>query len=842
MNEESLNNEVAKPEGFENWPKWKQEEYDVNGTTETPLMDAVMERAKIAEEKASEPELQPDKVLSKEEIDALLKVTDNSQKEETVETEPAPATEQPEVAAEPELQSEATPVSQEEKIIEPESVAEQKPESTTVVQEENNPVIDVEAKDVTSEENAPKWNEGIEWQEFEILRRELAEGEIYRNEAIGFKTKKNLYIKGSVSNEDFEKREADLDDKRFVYEEQKKLIAEKIKESFKKEAGENLTPKQEAELKSKINDIIFKELIQKENDAYIDILKANRRETLVDKAKENFKNLLGSKAMQWYLGLSKKQRMALSFGLGTVAGLTVGAGVGALGVAGYVGKRIISGAAGIGAGEWAGKKWSVEELNQKEKDEVDALKNSDKSLEEKSKELAEIEKKYKRERVKMTLKRVGVTVAAGAGTGLLTNLAEGAFTGTGGVTRGVTEARGGKTSNIIENNTPKTRVAESLEKTSAPEKMFSDPSVLKHEVAAGDSTWKILKETLDHNDQFKGLTEAQKTYVLSTLTNKMLQSPENYGLSHDGIIHVGDKTDFTKLFEDTKEVSSILSKAKGTIAPGSPQEASILSNNEKISSWVETHQNQSLNEDKVAEILSNKPKVEVAPEPEIETPNQLEAEALTQPVSEPVPEATPETGHNDYPNEEQLRGEIEANQRLSQVEQPEILPKSPNFDENQIHQEIAEAKRKLAELENHNSGTKNPNMERSFTPDIYGGKFNQNVEEAFRSEINDIYGKKGLLGIGKISGVNTKEWAEMARLPATKIVEYYTGDSTKSDLSPEIIKELIKSKSHGALMRQTIGLMEQSSGAVKPFANENMEQFIKRLGGYVLKTHLQKAA
>ena len=111
------------------------------------------------------------------------------------------------------------------------------------------------------------------------------------------------------------------------------------------------------------------------------------------------------------------------------------------------------------------------------------------------------------------------------------------------------------------------------------EKLFSDPSVLVHEVKAGDSTWKILKDTLENNGQFKGMTEAQKTYVLSTLTNKALQHPENYGLGRGGAIHIDDKTDFTKLFENTKEVKSIFNKAEQTIATGSAQEISILENN-----------------------------------------------------------------------------------------------------------------------------------------------------------------------------------------------------------------------------------------------------------------------
>lgn len=115
------------------------------------------------------------------------------------------------------------------------------------------------------------------------------------------------------------------------------------------------------------------------------------------------------------------------------------------------------------------------------------------------------------------------------------------------------------------------------------------------------------------------------------------------------------------------------------------------------------------------------------------------------------------------------------------------------------------------------------------------------TEKAFINEINNVYSKRGLFR--NVAGVDTKEWGEMARLPAGKVVEYYTGDSAKSGLPEDIAEKLSKSAKHKALIKQVTGLMERSNGAVKPFEKESMEQFIKRLGGYILKTYLlQKAA
>jgi hypothetical protein len=292
------------------------------------------------------------------------------------------------------------------------------------------------------------------------------------------------------------------------------------------------------------------------------------------------------------------------------------------------------------------------------------------------------------------------------------------------------------------------------------------------------------------------MTPAQKMFVLSMLTDKVLRSPKDYGLAEDGILRVGDNLDFTKLFENTKEIKSILDKAEQTITPGSPKEKSIIENNEKISNWIKTHTNETLDESRVVEILNSKPRVEPMPEPIIIRPK-------------------------------------------------DSTPPVKKIDENQIHEEIVQAKERIAQLESEKIVPKSPSLERTLASDsknyVSDIKFKQEVETAFKNEIDSIYGKKGLLGMGKMSGINSKEWGEMARLPASKVIEYYTSDSSNPDLAA-VAERLSKSKEHGILMKQVVGLMEKSSGAVKPFEGENMEQFIKRLGGYILRTFSQQNA
>lgn len=112
------------------------------------------------------------------------------------------------------------------------------------------------------------------------------------------------------------------------------------------------------------------------------------------------------------------------------------------------------------------------------------------------------------------------------------------------------------------------------------------------------------------------------------------------------------------------------------------------------------------------------------------------------------------------------------------------------------------------------------------------------MDAALKAEVDSVYGKKGFMKFGRVAGINTEEWGKMSRLPAGKIVEYYMGDSTRSGLDPEVIKELVKSKKHNVFMSQVAGLIEQSNGTVKPFDNESVEQFLKRLGGYVLRAHV----
>jgi len=693
-------------------------------------------------------------------------------------------------------------INQEQPVIpEPQPVV-PSPEPVPVVLEEKTPVA--------QEEKISDWKKSEEWKNFERMRNDVARWEAPISQ-LGMSS-------------------LGLELKRSEYRTYKEAIAKKIGESLRKEAGENLTPEKEAELNQKIHDTVFEELLNKERDSYKKTLQERRDETLTDKTKEVLKAALGTKTVQWYLKLPRLQRMAITTTLGTVVGVASGA-AGALGVAGYSAFRISRAAASFGAssaGSFYGEKnknWSLEELNKKEQKDTEVLKNSNKSLEEKSKEFEEIKNNYEKLRRSAALKKATLTVGLGAGMGLLAGLSEHLISGTG-------------SSSVLEHaDRPKTSAGQNaLDQTPKPtqpvtsesvapepvvtsvEKIISDSSLFKHQVVQGDSTWKILEKTLDGNEQFKGMTEAQKTYVLSTMTNKALQHPENYGLGHEGAIHIGDKTDFSKLFENTKEVKSILNKAQETISPGSAQENSILTNNAKIADWVKENPNVKITNDKVAEILATKPKVEVIPEPVVP-----KTEVIPEPV---IPVVEPEAPVEATPLEPAHPETIAETPPPEPVlEQP--IPKSSPDDllqQKQLKDEIAEARQQLQTLEANKGGLRTMFNDASEQGD---------VKAALTNGVNTFYDKHGVFGFGTIAGINTSEWRFMSKLPANKILEYYTHDATKSGLSAKIIEELSKSPKHDVFIKQVAGFIEQSN--VKPFENENIEQFLERLTSFVLK-------
>jgi hypothetical protein len=615
------------------------------------------------------------------------------------------------------------------------------------------------------------------------------------------------------------------------------------------------------ELSQVIHDKINEELLDKEQNSYKKALQEHRTETFGDKAKEALKTALGAKAVQWYLRLPKTQRMALNFALGTSIGLAAGLGA-SVGAAGYVGFRAVRYGASFGGstlGTAIGEKkksWSLEDLDKKEKEETESMENSDKSWDEKSREFEEIKNRYEKERRNIKLKKAAVAVGFGAGSGILAGLS-GHLTN---VAEVVSTPKGGNIGGV------KTGIAEHLEnvkpKVSA-EKLFENPENLKHIKVGGkvNSFWDTVKKGLDENERFKNFTEAQKQNAASFYANKGINNPGKYGLTPDsnfGVrVETGKEVDLSKLFANAEEMKKVLNgAAKKTLE----EQKEILERSTKIAGWVKANPNGSLTEDKVSEILSSKPKTEISPESIMKNRIHEVLGDNPAPVEPPSPmpthlEAQPEPPKAQFPSH---FPDYRAGGGVVAAGMAPIIGTLDKKGQEQMHKEIRgeidEAKSKLAKLEEKNevkgvTNIRNPNLERSFASD---SELTQEIDEAFKRGVDTIYGKSGFMGLGKTIGVNTKEWGEMARLPASKVVEYYTGDSTKSGLfpDPEDAKKLSESKNHNAFMRQTSDLINEANrlaierGGVdvkfKPFDNgENMEQFIKRLAGYISKISSQ---
>lgn len=689
-------------------------------------------------------------------------------------------------------------------------------------------------EEILKNEEWKSWDEGEEWQRFISDRKEAFAAQFRIDENRG------------IENADDKKKIEEIEKKR---EEMKNFISSAIR----RERGyDNLSDEDKRKLDVEIRRTISKKLVEEDNQAYLTMLRANKKETTVDKLRLEALKALKSKAVQWYLGLSKNKRMAVNFALGSTVGLVAGA-AGSVGVASYLGWRVArfgaSALSGTAAGEWANKKWSVEELNQKEKEEKDALAESDLSLVEQKKGLEEINERYQKERTKAVTKRMLVTVGAGAGAGLLAGLVENIVGNLGSSNAtDFLEAKDSKTG-VLENKLPprkgyappETKTSENMtkvpkmvesEKIISNEKDFKDPSVVKHEVVRGDSVWKILKDTLENYQEFKNIKgngtaeeiakqiEAKQTRILQLYTMEVLKNHQQYDIGSNGEIKIGQEIDFSKLFENREKFEAIIEEAESL-----DQEKinSIVLNNDKIEQWLKDNPNKPFSNE---EIFSSKPKA--IPEPLGNSDKSFSEtdEIRAKKIGEITKEENPEI-NNDV-----------SKSRLA--EKPDLYRDGELINEASILRQsadLAQASSKKLDFENNNAKPEQISGLRTMSRDV--AEITARLNNAFGEEIDRIYGKSGFLGIGSVRGVDTAEWKEMGRLPADKVLKYFTGDSSESGLPIEIVKKLAESKKHTALMEQIVGLMEKSDNVIRPNPSENVSDFVKRLGAHIMRSHMQ---
>lgn len=726
------------------------------------------------------------------------------------------------------------------------------------------PIVDVKAEEVPNgnkEENIHNWRESEEWKQFEKIEKDVAEARAQKRG------------EGSILGMD-----ANLDNLEDVYEAKRKQIALLIESDYRQKNGldEGPLPREQ---QRELNDLLVKETIEdskKRRQEHLDALKTGEDKNWKTRGLEVLRKATKIKAVEWYLKQDKWTRAATNtaiFGVAIGAGTFVGGGAAsvALGAVAYRGARAAGSILGSGLGVAADRKFfkekQIDKVNEQEKIEIDEIKNDNfLSAKDKESKLDEIKSRYSKEKKWIMMRKAGMAIVGGLlGGSAAGGILDFAYGGASVPTESQGSKGGGTTEPSVKpapEATPSKPAAPETPKTPEPEPvleakletkpLFTDPSILKHQNVKGDSTWKILEKTLENNDKFKGLTEAQKTYVVSNFTNKIIENPDVYGVGKGGTLEIGKQTDLTKLFEDSKEAESIFEKARETVKAGSMREETILENNAKIATWLKEHPDEYLSEGKVSEILSTKPKVFFTKEqvPEF-TQNELEA-----------------LENDGVRLSKGVEKNIETPQKIGTVDDAAV--QKPNVKAGNVidiaearaklEEEISEYKQRLAQLEGNKSVaaggmvaagvaafpgqsvqsmTRNPNIERSMVSD---GQVAAQVEEAFHSVVDDIYGKGGLLGFGRVAGVDAPEWRQMAGLPVAKVIKYYTGNSNDSGLSLEVSNMLFNSKKHTRFAKEMLRLLEQTNDTIKPFENERVEQFVKRAAAYVFKSNLQSKA
>jgi hypothetical protein len=348
------------------------------------------------------------------------------------------------------------------------------------------------------------------------------------------------------------------------------------------------------------------------------------------------------------------------------------------------------------------------------------------------------------------------------------------------------------------------------------------------EVKNGDGLYNIVNDALEKYPDFQDLDEKEKIVVVESVLKDIEDKPAKYGISRADL-KAGDKLNLNHLISDNDQapISQFIKKAQSLTGD---QKKSIWETHAKVSTWVKNHPHEEITADKVNEILNTK--IEV-PSPEImahfepalkkEIPKEtlkvveqtnvkpLEAKPVLPIPPKTVSDLPRPTPINDFGFKEAREAAIHEQMPAPRSVVPPPPP-TPPLSEPAGITKVALGDNEVA----------------------------QKVEEAFRSEVDDFYGKQKLFM--RTLGTDTPEWKFMGTLPAAKVVEYYESDSSNSNLDPEIVKELTESTKHQKFLHQMSDLIEKTNNSVKPYPNETVEQFFKRLGNKIMRDNVLKAA
>ena len=118
----------------------------------------------------------------------------------------------------------------------------------------------------------------------------------------------------------------------------------------------------------------------------------------------------------------------------------------------------------------------------------------------------------------------------------------------------------------------------------------------------GDSVWKMIDRQLEtrYGHNFTDLPVEQKTYIIDSFKDEVSKDPGNFGLENIDKVKVGQKINFTELFQNDQKVTGVFDSAENL----SPEEMeSIAKNNKAIVKWLNVHHGEALTSEKVEDIL-----------------------------------------------------------------------------------------------------------------------------------------------------------------------------------------------------------------------------------------------
>ena len=132
---------------------------------------------------------------------------------------------------------------------------------------------------------------------------------------------------------------------------------------------------------------------------------------------------------------------------------------------------------------------------------------------------------------------------------------------------------------------------------------------------AHNSVWKMAAEQLErhfganvpgldpeHAKMFANFSPEQKTYLIDAIQDRVASHHTELRIDNIDKIKLGQHIDFSKIFANNADISSVFEHAKNLTAD---QLNNIHHNNANIMHWVETHHGQALTSPKVEEILAH---------------------------------------------------------------------------------------------------------------------------------------------------------------------------------------------------------------------------------------------